>query len=283
MIQYSRLNIEKLRSVYMSYKMLVLDIDDTLLNSNHEISSVTKERLIQFQEDGFILVLATGRPTKSAVQKAEELLLDHHKSHAISFNGAVVTSMENAQELFSQRMNFDEQKELVQYIHDTGLALIAYGDNEVYLSRENDYSHIEGELTGLETIYDSDYANNLESEELKFIAVGDPEIVAKHNEELQGKFGKATNAATSKDYFLEFMHRDVSKGLSLQRLCDHIGIDISEVVAVGDGNNDAPMIEVAGVGVAMGNASEYLKGIADDVTGTNDEDGVVQVLDKYFY
>lgn len=69
MIQYSGLNIEKLRSVYMSYKMLVLDIDDTLLNSNHEISSVTKERLIQFQEDGFILVLATGRPTKSAVQK----------------------------------------------------------------------------------------------------------------------------------------------------------------------------------------------------------------------
>lgn len=267
----------------MSYKMLVLDIDDTLLNSNHEMSSVTKEKLMRFQEDGFILVLATGRPTKSAVEKAEELLLNQYKSYAVSFNGAVVTNMESGEELFSQRMELKEQKSLVQYIHDTGLALIAYGDNEVYLSKENDYSHIEGELTGLETIYDSEYANNLEKEDLKFIAVGDPEIVAKHNDELKGKFGQATNAATSKNYFLEFMHKDVSKGLSLQRLCDHMGVDISEVVAVGDGNNDAPMIEIAGVGVAMGNASDYLKSIADDITGTNDEDGIVQVIDKYFY
>lgn len=267
----------------MSYKMLVLDIDDTLLNSQHVISPKTKEKLLKFQEDGYILVLATGRPTKSAVEKAKELLLHEYNSYAVSFNGAVVTHVESGEEIFSQRMEFQEQQSLVQYIHDSGLALIAYGDNKIIISKENDYSHIEGELTGIETVYDSEYANQLETEELKFIAVGDPELVAKHNEALQGKFGQATNAATSKNYFLEFMHKDVSKGLSLERLCNHMGIDMQEVVAVGDGNNDAPMIELAGVGVAMGNASDYLKEIADDITATNDEDGIVQVIDKYFY
>lgn len=267
----------------MGYKMLVLDIDDTLLNSDHVISDLTKERLIQFQKDGFKLVLATGRPTKSALEKAEELMLDEHDSFVLSFNGAVVTTVKSREELFSQRMNLNEQKELVQYIHNTGLAIIAYGDDMLYLSKKNDYSDIEGQLTGLETVYDADYANNLKTEELKFIAVGDPELVAKHNEELNGKFGQSTNAMTSKNYFLEFMHKDVSKGLSLRRLCDHMGIDISEVIAVGDGNNDAPMIEEAGLGIAMGNASDYLKSIADEVTATNDEDGIVDVLDKFFY
>lgn len=268
----------------MTYKMLVLDIDDTLLNSKYEMSDVTKERLLQFQEDGFKLVLATGRPTKSAVEVAEQLQLDKFDSFALSFNGAVVTKVKGREELFSQRMDLAEQKELVDYIHDTGLAIIAYGDNDVlYLSKQNDYSDMEGQLTGMPTIYDEDYANNLQTPELKFIAVGDPEIVDKYNAELGGKFGQTTNAMTSKDYFLEFMHKDVSKGQSLHRLCKHLGIDISEVVAVGDGNNDESMLVEAGIGIAMGNASDYLKSIADDVTLTNDEDGVVAVLDKYFY
>lgn len=267
----------------MAYKMLVLDIDDTLLNSDHVISDVTKERLIKFQEDGFVLVLATGRPTPSALEKSRELQLDHYNSYALSFNGGVVTHVKSNEELFSQRMELNEQKELVQFIHETGLALIAYTDDAVILSKENDYSHIEGELTGVDTIYDSEYANNISTPELKFIAVGDPALVEKHNKELDGRFGQSTNAMTSKEFFLEFMHKDVSKGLSLQKLCDHMGIDIQDVIAVGDGNNDAPMIEVAGLGIAMGNASEYLKSIADEITGTNDEDGIVQILDKYFY
>ena len=78
------------------------------------------------------------------------------------------------------------------------------------------------------------------------------------------------------------MHEASSKGSSLERLCEHLGIDISQTIACGDGNNDLTMIETAGLGVAMGNATETLKKAADYITASNDEDGIVQVIDKFF-
>lgn len=266
----------------MTYKMLVLDIDDTLLNSQHEISPNTYKRLIEFQEAGYHLVLASGRPTASMFQTAHDLKLDQFNSYMISFNGAVVTGLAKRDELFSQRMSVKEQQEVVQYIRDNDLVIVGYTQDGIKVDRKNDYSHIEGELTGLPVDYDYDHFNHLETPQLKLMGVGDPAIVKNLESQLDRSFGEDTNAVTSKPYFLEFMHRLSSKGSSLLRLCDHLGIDISEVIACGDGNNDLTMIQTAGLGVAMANATDTLKDAADYITASNDEDGIVQVIDKFF-
>lgn len=266
----------------MAYKMLVLDIDDTLLNSQHEISETTFNRLLKFQKAGNHLVLASGRPTASMFQTAYDLKLDQHDSHMISFNGAVVTGLAERDELFSQRMNMAEQQEVVKYIRDNDLVIVGYTEDGIKVDRENDYSHIEGELTGLPVDYDYEHFNHLSTPQLKLMGVGDPVIVNRLENELGRTFAHETNAVTSKPYFLEFMHEKSSKGSSLLRLCDHLGIDISEVIACGDGNNDLTMIQTAGLGVAMANATETLKAAADYITASNDEDGIVQVIDKFF-
>ena len=266
----------------MTYKMLVLDIDDTLLNSQHEISETTFNRLMEFQAAGNYLVLASGRPTASMLQTAQELKLDHYDSYMISFNGAVVTGLAKREELFSQRMNIQEQQAVVQYIRDNDLVIVGYTEDGIKVDRPNDYSHIEGELTGLPFEYDANHFDDLETAQLKLMGVGDPRIVKKLEAELNRTFGEETNAVTSKPYFLEFMHRLSSKGSSLLRLCDHLNIDISEVIACGDGNNDLTMIQTAGLGVAMANATDVLKEAADHITASNDEDGIVQVIDQFF-
>ena len=266
----------------MAYKMLVLDIDDTLLNSQHEISETTFNRLLEFQKAGNHLVLASGRPTASMFQTAYDLKLDQHDSHMISFNGAVVTGLAERDELFSQRMNMAEQQEVVKYIRDNDLVIVGYTEDGIKVDRENDYSHIEGELTGLPVDYDYEHFNHLSTPQLKLMGVADPVIVNRLENELGRTFAQETNAVTSKPYFLEFMHEKSSKGSSLLRLCDHLGIDISEVIACGDGNNDLTMIQTAGLGVAMANATETLKAAADYITASNDEDGIVQVIDKFF-
>lgn len=265
----------------MNYELLVLDIDDTLLTSEHIISPRTYDALIDLQQRGKKLVLASGRPTPSMIEVAKQLKLDEFDSYVIAFNGAVVMRVRDLQEIFSQRIEHSEQRAIIDYLQQHDLAVTTYTEDTVMIDRRNEYSDIEGELTGMPTLYDAEWMANLVEPRLKFIGVGHPDIVAQCEADLQGKFGQSTYVTTSKPFFLEMMHQNVSKGRSIERLCKHLGIGVEQVIACGDGNNDATMIEVAGRGIAMGNATESLKRIADEVTLSNDEDGIVAVIEKY--
>ncbi|MDO4432200.1 MAG: Cof-type HAD-IIB family hydrolase [Aerococcaceae bacterium] len=266
----------------MNYQMLVLDIDDTLLTSERTISERTYDALMDAQKRGVKIVLASGRPTPSMVETARQLKLDVFDSYIISFNGAVVTRMKDVRELFSQRIEISEQRAIIDYLQAQHLVVTTYTDDTIMLDKVNEYSHIEGELTGLPSVYDEKWIATLDTPRLKFIGVGDPQIVKQCETALNGQFGEWTYVTTSKPYFLEMMHKDVSKGKAVEWLCRYLNMEVSQVVACGDGNNDATMIETAGLGIAMGNATDYLKSIADEITLSNDEDGIVAVLEKYF-
>lgn len=263
------------------YQMLVLDIDDTLMTSENTISDATYQALMKAQEQGKKVVLASGRPTPSMIETAKQLKLDHFDSYIISFNGAAITSMANGQELFSQRLETDAQDDIVQYIQAKGLTVLTYLDDYVVMDKSNDYSHIESQLTGIPDRYDPEAIANLSQlakARMKFIGVGDPDLVAAADAELEGRFGELTYATTSKPYFLEFVHHQVSKGQAIKVLCQHLGLTLDQVIACGDGNNDLTMIETAGLGVAMANATPLLKEEADHITLSNDQDGLVPII-----
>lgn len=157
-------------------------------------------------------------------------------------------------------------------------------DEYVVMDKSNDYSHIESQLTGIPDRYDPEAIANLSQlakARMKFIGVGDPDLVAAADAELKGRFGDLTYATTSKPYFLEFVHHQVSKGQAIKVLCQHLGLTLDQVIACGDGNNDLTMIETAGLGVAMANATPLLKEAADHITLSNDQDGLVPIIRNF--
>ena len=103
------------------------------------------------------------------------------------------------------------------------------------------------------------------------------EVADRIRPEVEGRL----SMAISKPFFLEFTDNGIDKRHSLARLCAHLGIDLSDVVAIGDGNNDAGMIHLAGLGISMANGAPEVRAIADHVTGSNMEDGVAQAVERF--
>lgn len=266
----------------MAYKMLVTDIDDTLLNSHHQITEGNKRAIQSMLAAGYQVVLASGRPPYSVMKIAEELGLGDYQPYIIAFNGAVVQHLHTDEILYQQTLDLEEQTSLIQFLKDHGLAVLAYQGNEIIVDHANEYTHVEEALTGLPTRYDETYCQQALGDQFKFIGVGDPTMVKRLESESGGRFGAKTRLTTSKSFYLEVVHQDVSKGTSLLKLCEHMGIHPSEVIAIGDGNNDLQMLQAAGLGVAMANGSAELRSAADEITLTNDDDGVAYIIDKYF-
>ena len=146
----------------MTYKCLVLDMDDTLVNDDNIITPKIKETLIKFQEDGYILVLASGRPLQGMLKDAYDLELDKFGSYLISFNGATITRMNDMETIFKKHIELEDQNALLDYFKEKGLAALTYHDGKIMISEENDYTHIEAELTGMPMEYNAAFFENLD-------------------------------------------------------------------------------------------------------------------------
>ncbi|QHA90299.1 Cof-type HAD-IIB family hydrolase [Bacillus sp. N1-1] len=265
----------------MSYKMIVLDLDDTLLSADQTISNRNKEALMQAQHEGKKVVLASGRPTFGMVSYTDELFLADYESYILSFNGGKIINCHSKKDFFSQTLSV----EAVQRLHDIStrenVYIHTYVGDEIITAEENPYTTIESELTGLPiTVVDS-FMDGVTEPVVKVLMVGEPEHLKKVEKKLQAELGEEFSVMRSKPYFLEFTDKGITKGTSIERLINEFGIKREEVIAVGDSYNDQEMIEFAGLGVAMGNAPDDIKKISDYITDTNENDGVAKVVEKF--
>ena len=267
----------------MTYKMIVLDLDDTLLRDDQTISPRTKEALMAAQEMGVKVVLASGRPTFGMQHIAEELELSKYGSYILSFNGGKIINCQTREEIFSSTLSRDEVHGLYEISRREGVHIHTYIEDEIVTEDDNEFSRIESELTGLPLRVVDSFKEAVSEPVVKTLMVYEPdrlqEVEAKLQEELSTQF----SVMRSKPYFLEFTELGVTKGTSLKQLIDACGIKQEEVIAIGDSFNDQAMIEFAGLGVAMGNAHEDIKAIADYVTDTNMNDGVAKVVEEFIF
>ncbi|WP_414052648.1 Cof-type HAD-IIB family hydrolase [Macrococcus animalis] len=265
----------------MQYKMIVLDMDDTLLTSDNTILSSTKKVLIDAQEKGIKVVLASGRPTGGMLEAAKELKLADYGSYILSYNGAEVIDMATGKLIAATHVSKESFDEVYDYLRSRDVFVLTYIDNTIVYEGTHEYMNVEHELTGLPMNPVDDLKAFVTSNVPKLMGVDDIDKISDMNEVIGGKFNDDIHATTSKPFFLEFMNKEISKGKVLKQLVDQLGIKQEEVMAFGDSNNDKDMLEFAGLGVAMGNANEGIKEIADVITDDHNSDGIANIVNQY--
>lgn len=267
----------------MIYQMLVLDLDGTLTNSRKEITEPTRKALIEIQETGKKVVLASGRPINGILPLAKELNLAKYGGYMLSFNGARITKCSNNQIVYNRVL----PPEVIKPIYDIvktcpGVDILTYeGENILSGLAVNQYTKKEAAINKMNILPVDDFVERITFPVNKLLITGEPSVLVELMETLQKKYHKFLNIYRSEPFFLEIMPQNIDKAYSLQKLLNSIGLTSDSMICCGDGYNDLSMIEFAGLGVAMANAQTVVKEAADFITKSNDEDGVLFVINEF--
>ncbi|MBD5479877.1 MAG: HAD family phosphatase [Lachnospiraceae bacterium] len=266
----------------MNQKILVLDIDGTLTNSNKVITPETKKSLMMMQENGHIIILASGRPSPGMMKYAKELALEKYGGYLLSFNGARIINCRTGDIIYQQTLPRFILPKIYHFAEENGCGLITYcGDYVVSGTGIDEYIELEARINGMPVREVEDFLHFIDFDVNKCLMTAPPEKAEKLTAVLQEKFEGVLSIYRSEPFFIEIMPKNIDKAFSLNRMLEITGLKKENVICCGDGYNDVTMVEYAGIGVAMANAREEVKAVADYITKSNDEDGLVEVIDKF--
>lgn len=266
----------------MNYKILVLDIDGTLTNSDKVISPETKKGLMMIQERGHIIILASGRPSSGMMKYAKELELEKYGGYLLSFNGARIINCRTGDIIYQQTIPRFILPKIYHFAKENSCGLITYcGDYVVSGMGIDEYIELEARINGMPVREVDDFLHFIDFDVNKCLMTAPPEKAEKLTAILQEKFVGILSIYRSEPFFIEVMPKNIDKAFSLNRMLETVGLKKEDVICCGDGYNDVTMVAYAGIGVAMANAREEVKAVADYITKSNDEDGLVEVIDKF--
>ena len=266
----------------MKYKLLVLDVDGTLLNDEREISKRTLAALLKVQQMGVRIVLASGRPTYGLMPLAKTLELGNYGGFVLSYNGCQIIKAQNGEILFERRINPEMLPYLEKKARKNGFAIFTYHDDTLITdSPDNEYIKNEALLYNLKIIREDEFSTAIDFAPCKCMLVSDKEkALIGLEQHWEKRLAGTLDAFRSEPYFLEVVPCGVNKANTLGALLEHLGVTREEVIAVGDGVCDVTMLQLAGMGVAMGHSQDSVKVCADYVTASNEEDGVALAVEK---
>ncbi len=263
-------------------KMLVLDIDGTLTNSKKEIAPRTLKNLINIQKQGHIVVLASGRPTPGMNKIAKQLELEKYGGYILSYNGARVINAKTGEIVYQKTLDNDMLNKLYDFAIRSDIGLVTYEKNGVITgTRVDEWMEFEARINGLSINKISNFVEYVDFPVNKCLLTAATDVAPKFEEELVKLYSNRASIYRSEPFFIEVMPKGIDKAASLDRLVNALGMKVEDVIACGDGFNDMSMIKYAGIGVAMANAQKVVKEVADYITLSNDEEGLIPVIEKY--
>lgn len=266
------------------YRMIALDLDGTLTNNAKEVTPKTRKALLEAQDNGCIVVLASGRPTFGIEPVAECLELNTRGGFILSYNGGKIINWKSKEEIYGKYLPKEMIPIIYKYAKEHGYALLGYVGREIVTEMPDDeYVKEESRINKMQIRKVDNLMDNIEEHPTKLLMTGKPADMLKAEEELAALVGNRMSVFRSAPFFMELVPNGIDKAQSLLRLLNTQNLTPNDLIAFGDGYNDLSMLHLAGMGVAMANAAPEVRAEADYVTLSNEEDGVAAAIEKFCY
>lgn len=262
----------------MKYKMVVADLDDSLLGSDLTIGQANCEAIAKAVGKGVLVTIATGRMFRAALPYVNQLNLN---VPVITYQGALVKNAISHETLFHCPVPMDDALEIIYESQREDIYLQVYVDDEYYIEKHNEKSDLYWKLSAIRGNAVGQLDRFLREEPTKLLMMDQPQRILQLKERYEKRFHGRLQVTISKPNYLEFTHIDATKGNAVQKLASLSGICRENIIAIGDSYNDLSMISYAGLGVAMGNAPDEVKRHADYITCSNEEAGVAKVIERF--
>ncbi len=260
------------------YKLLAIDMDGTLLNTQEVITERTKIAIDKCSKKNVKVVITTGRPIQGVMRYYD---LVHVDDLVITYNGAKIYDVKEKTTLFSQDLEAVDAKEILDEAIAEKHSLIFWAGNKLYTNIMDDHVIEYHRLSSVNPIVINDFQEVMKQGITKIIWIDSKDKILEYLPKAKEKYGERVSVTISKPEFLEFFMKGISKASALDFIASKHQIKREEIIAIGDALNDIEMIKYAGLGVAMGNANEEVKSYADYVCKSNDEDGIAEVIEKF--
>jgi len=266
------------------YKLLVVDIDGTLVGKRGSISTEDRQALVSARQSGIQVSLSTGRGSQACLGIIDQLSLD---GYHIFFDGALVSDPEQGKEVYVQPLSKGVVKQAVEFAHRRNMDLELYSATHYFTERETWSTGAHRQFFNIQpTIVD--FTKLWERERIikGGVVTTTPQEAAKARDFCRQfadslHFSWARTPAYPGVDFINVLAPEVSKGNALAALASHLGVSMSEVIAIGDGTNDMALLSSAGLAIAMGNAPDEVKAVADYITLDVDHSGLAVAINKF--
>lgn len=267
----------------MKYRLIVSDFDGTLRKTDGSVSDGTKAAIRDFRNAGGVFAICTGRMLTSILPIARELGLE---GLVVAFQGNMIADISSGEVLFKSGIDPDSAAEICRVLEERGEHIHIYTEDEFFVNVQDEALEIyesvvkcKGTVIDRERLSDKILRERLTVYKIMCMVPEERKIAC--YSDLNQMFGDRFYVTYSAAFLVEITTKNCNKGTAMGFLCERYGILQSESIAVGDNFNDAPMLQFAGLGIAVRNASAALKEVSDLIVESNDDDGVAHVIRRF--
>lgn len=266
----------------MSYKLIFLDLDGTLNNDEKHITEKTFSALMDAQQRGIRIALASARPSPGLFKERDLLRLAEFGGILMSYNGGRIVDAATGNVLFETAMDIEQTRAILRRLEALPVTPILDDGIRFYVTDAQGYKvPYECMNNRMECTEVSNLADFLRFAPVKILMSVEPSVLPEIKTRIAGFLPETLTVVQTAPFYLEVIPASINKGQGVLDTCCALGIDPKDTMAFGDAENDIPMLRAAGLGVAMGNAAPAVKVAADCVTGSNNEDGIAAALDAF--
>lgn len=258
-------------------RIIAMDLDGTLVKGDLGITSRVRRAINDARAAGLGITIATGRMFQSARRFAEDLQVT---LPIICYQGSLVRDPVTGVTYQHEVLPSEPAQAAVEFARERGLHVNAYIDDELYMEADTPEGRFYAASSNVPIIFVDDLAAAVTAGSTKLVFVMDEGQVLDAIAEMDGRFGPAVQATRSHPRFAEIVRRDINKGRALERVAAVAKVSLDQTMGIGDNLNDLDLVRAAGIGVAMGDGDPRVLAAADWITGSYEDDGVAQAIER---